>query len=166
MKKILTVILAALMLTLAIIPAAQAEEVANVAETYETDSTTVEYFEDGSYMVTTIKESPVTRSARSKSYVKVGVKTINLYDSDDVLQWTYELTGRFQVVEGESAVCIESSYTSNIYVKAWSLTAHNNYTRSNIAFGTATYKKKVLFITTSTQDIDASIGCDINGNVG
>ena len=161
MKKILTVILAALMLAFATIPAVYAEDAAAMTETYETDSI-IEYFEDGSYMVTTIKQSPV---ARSRSYTKVGEKIINLYDSDNVLQWTYKLVGNFDVVEGVSAVCTESSYTSQIYVSSWSLTAHENHTSNNIAYGTATYKKKVLFITTSTQDINASIGCDINGNV-
>jgi len=162
MKRIFTVILAALMFTLATVPAIQAEETTGSAELYETGST-VEYFEDGSYTVTTVRESP---TARSKSYVKVGEKTIDLYNSDNELQWTYKLIGKFRVDEGVSVVCTESTYTSDIYVKSWSLTAHNNYTRNNLAFGTATYKKKVLFITTSTQDVDASIGCDINGNVG
>ena len=161
MKKILAVILATLMLTLAIVPAVHAEEIAATVETYETNST-IEYFEDGSYMVTTIKESP---TARSRVYIKVGEKTVDLYNSDDVLQWTYKLIGKFKVVDGATVACTESSYTSDIYVDAWSLTAHNNYISNNMAYGTATYKKKVLFITTSTQDIEGSIACDVYGNI-
>ncbi len=163
MKKILAVILTTLILTFATIPAVYAEDTTyTIMETYETDSI-IEYFEDGSYMVTTIKQSPTARSA---SYIKVGEKIVDLYDSKDNLQWTYKLIGRFDVVEGVSAVCIESTYSSQIYVNAWSLTTHNNYTSSNIAYGTATYKKKVLFVTTNTHDIEGSIGCDIYGNVG
>ena len=130
MKRIFTVILAALMFTLATVPAIQAEETIGSAGLYETGST-VEYFEDGSYTVTTVRESP---TARSKSYVKVGEKTIDLYNSDNELQWTYKMIGKFRVDEGVSVVCTESTYTSDIYVKAWSLTAHNNYTRNNLAF--------------------------------
>ena len=161
MKRIFAVILVALMLTLAIVPAAQAEEIAATVETYETNST-IEYFEDGSYMVTIIKESP---TARSRVYTKVGEKIVHLYDSDDVLQWTYKLVGKFKIVSGVSVACSESSYTSDIYVDEWSLTAHNNYISNNIAYGTATYKKKVLFITTSTQDIKGSIGCNVYGDI-
>ena len=51
MKRIFTVILAALMFTLATVPAIQAEETTGSAGLYETGST-VEYFEDGSYTVT------------------------------------------------------------------------------------------------------------------
>ena len=47
MKRILTVVLAVLMFTLATVPAIQAEETTGSAELYETGST-VEYFEDGS----------------------------------------------------------------------------------------------------------------------
>lgn len=163
MKKFLAIILTALFLTFTTIPAVYAESNTNTAmETYETDSM-IEYFEDGSYMITTIKQSPTARSA---TYTKVGEKIVDYYDSDNKLQWTYKLIGTFDVVEGVSAVCTESTYSSQIYEKAWSLTAHNNYTSSNIAYGTATYKKKVLFITTNTHDIEGSIGCDIYGNVG
>lgn len=163
MKKFLAIILTTLILTFATIPAVYAENTANTAmKTYETDST-IEYFEDGSYMVTTIKQSPTVRAT---AYTKVGEKIVDYYDSDNNLQWTYKLIGTFDVVEGVSAVCTESTYSSQIYVKGWSLTAHNNYTSNNIAYGTATYKKKVLFVTTHTQDINGSIGCDIYGNVG
>lgn len=162
MKKILAIILTSLILTFTAIPAVYAENTANTAmATYETHST-IEYFEDGSYLVTTIKQSP---AARSTTYTKVGEKIVDYYDSDNNLQWTYKLIGTFNVVEGISAVCTESTYSSEIYKNGWSLTAHNNYTSNNIAYGTATYKKKVLFITTHTQDINGSIGCDIYGNV-
>ena len=162
MKKILAIILTSFILTFTAIPAVYAENTANNAmATYDTNST-IEYFEDGSYMVTTIKQSP---TARSTTYTKVGEKIVDYYDSDNNLQWTYKLIGTFNVVEGISAVCTESTYSSEIYKSGWSLTAHNNYTSNNIAYGTATYKKKVLFITTHTQDINGSIGCDIYGNV-
>lgn len=162
MKKILAIILTSLILTFTAIPAVYAENTANTTmATYETNST-IEYFENGSYMVTTIKQSP---TARSTTYTKVGEKIVDYYDSDNNLQWTYKLIGTFNVVEGISAVCTKSTYSSEIYKSGWSLTAHNNYTSNNIAYGTATYKKKVLFITTHTQDINGSIGCDIYGNV-
>lgn len=160
MKKIISFILTTLLLTFATIPAIYAEK--NAMETYETNLIT-QYYEDGSYTVTTIRQSPTSRSA---TYTKVGEKIVDLYNSDDKLQWTYKLIGTFDVHEGVSVVCTDSTYSSVIYEKSWSLTAHDNSYSDNIAYGTATYKKKVLFITTNTHDIDASIGCDIYGNIG
>lgn len=123
----------------------------------------VEYYEDGSYTITTITQSS---SARSSTYIVRGERIVNLYNSSDELQWTYTLIGRFSVVEGESVTCIESTYSYEIYDNSWSLTAHDNTYRNNIACGTATFKRKVLFITVNTHDIDVEIGCDRYGNVG
>lgn len=119
-------------------------------------------------MVTVIRQSPITKSTRSTkstTYTKLGEKIVNLYDSKDNLQWTYTLTGTFKVNEGVSAVCTNSTYSSVIYEKSWSLSAHENSYSDNIAYGTAVYKRKVLFITTNTYDIDVSIGCNIYGNI-
>lgn len=166
MKNILVTILAVIMLTFATTPVIHAENTtANIVESHEIDSL-IEYFDDGSYLITTITTTTQSSVTRSTSYTKIGEKRVDYYDSDDNPQWTYKLIGRFNVVEGVSAVCTESTYSSEVYAKGWSLTAHNNYTSSNIAYGTATYKKKVLFITTNTHDIEGSIGCDIYGNVG
>lgn len=163
MKKILAIIFTTILLISATIPAVYADIDANtLSSNYETTSIT-EYYEDGSYTITTIKQSA---TGRSTTYTKVGEKIVDLYNSDDELQWTYKLIGTFYVNEGVSVVCTESTYSSAIYEKSWSLTAHDNSYSNNIAYGTATYKKKVLFITTNTHNIDVSIGCDVYGNVG
>ncbi len=168
MKKILVVFLTAILLTFAPLNAVCVESPEHISvETYETSSTTV-HFEDGSYMVTVIRQSPITsstRSTRSATYTKVGEKIVNLYDSKDNLQWTHTVTGTFKVNEGVSVVCTSSTYSSVIYEKAWSLAEHENSYSDNIAYGTAIYKRKVLFITTNTHKVVISIGCDINGNM-
>lgn len=161
MKKFFTFILAVTILCCSIIPSVSAETNA-LDSTYETSSYT-EYFEDGSYTVTTIKQSP---TGRASTYTIIGNKHVDLYNSKDEIQWAYTLIGTFVVNQGVSAVCTESTYSSVVYEKSWSLTAHDNSYSNNIARGTATYKKKVLFITTNTHDIEAAIGCDVNGNVG
>ena len=136
---------------------------ANAHSTITDTNSYIEYYEDGSYSVTTITQSPATRAS---TYVVTGEKVVDLYNSSNELQWTYTLIGKFTVVYGESVVCTSSTYTHTIYNSGWSLTAHNNTYRNNIACGTATFKKKVLFITTNTYDVDAEIGCDVYGNVG
>lgn len=161
MKKFLAIIFTTVILVCSIIPVVHADS-NTMNYLYETSSYT-EYFEDGSYTVTTIKQSP---TGRSTTYTKVGEKHVDLYNSSDVLQWSYTLIGTFYVNEGVSVVCTESTYSSTIYENSWSLTAHDNSYSNNIAHGTATYKKKVLFVTTNVRDVDVSIGCDIYGNVG
>ena len=127
----------------------------------ETGSYT-EYYDDGSYSVTTIEQSPVSRAT---AHQILGKKTIDLYNSDDELQWTYTLIGTFTVEFGVSSVCTDSTYTIEIADSNWHLTAHDNSYSGNIAYGTATIKKKVLFITTTTYDIEADVSCDVDGNV-
>lgn len=135
----------------------------NASETNgSTVSTTIEYFDDGSYMVTTIEESTTPRVSE---LTKTGSKTLNYYNPDDELVWKYVLTGKFYVVMNVSAECIESTYSYTIYDDSWSLTAHNNYCSANVAHGTATFKKKVLFITTSTQNIEETLTCDLRANL-
>ena len=65
------------------VQASAAETTANT-EAPTVSSVTVEYFEDGSYLVTTIKEGPTARGA---VYSKNGYKDITLYNEDDEIQW-------------------------------------------------------------------------------
>lgn len=165
MKKVTAFIFSVALLILTISPIVQAQNYIS-DDLYDTCSFT-EYFEDGSYTVTTIKQSPAKAlSAYSAVYTKIGEKHVDLFSSDDELQWEYTLIGTFQVNEGVSAVCTNSTYSSKIHVSGWSLITHDNTYSNNIARGTATYKKKVLFITTNTHDVEVAIGCDKYGNVG
>ncbi len=160
MRKIISIILVIVSLFASSATIVYANDIEHsVSETYAY----TEYYEDGSYITTTVKQSPV---GRATTYNVTGEKIVNLYNSSDELQWTYKLIGNYYVVEGESVVCTSSTYSSVIYDKHWSLTAHNNSYAGNMAYGTATYKKKVLFITTNTHDVKLELGCDLYGNVG
>ncbi len=161
MKRFLSLALALICLLFATIQTVSAENELVIANNTETNSYT-EYYEDGSYVVTTICQSVTPRSS---TYIQVSEKKVEMYNSSDELQWRYKFIARFDVVEGVSVECIESTYTSDIYVDSWSLTAHNNYYSGNTAYATATYKKKVLFITTNTHDIDLDTTCDVYGNI-
>lgn len=163
MKKIASILLAAIVLTLLVPVFASAETGISLPETGINDvSTYIEYFEDGSYLVITIEQTP---SARASTYTKEGHKSADFYNSDHELQWEYILVGTFQVTSGVSAVCTNSTYEYTIHNSSWSLTDHNNTYSGNVAYGTATFKKKVLFITTSTQNVDARLTCDAYGNL-
>lgn len=163
MKKIISVLLAIIVLTLFVTVSASAEtSISSQSNAATVSDTYTEYFDDGSYLVITIEQS---LTPRASTYTKDGHKSVTLYNSDDELQWEYILVGTFKVTTGVSAVCTNSTYEYTIYNNSWSLTAHNNSYSENAAYGTATFKKKVLFITTSTQDIDARVLCDAYGNI-
>ena len=164
MKKIFLVFLMILCATSGCITTVVAASPADVATIDTTSlgesSASVEYFEDGSYLVTTIQSTPTPRAS---VYTKNGTKEVTLYNSSDEVQWIYYLVGTFTVETGVSSVCTNSTFSYTIYDNSWSLTDHSNSYSGNAAYGTAVFKRKVLFITTSTQNIDARVMCDVNG---
>ena len=121
-------------------------------------------WEDGSYLISTFTSESVPVKA---SVIRItGNQAFEYRSSDGDLQWKYVLTGVFDVTLGVAAVCIDSTYSYEIYASGWSLTDHTNSYSGNMAYGTATFKHKILFITTTTRNISAEIGCDKNGIVG
>ncbi len=159
MKKVISIFLTVVVLFL--IPIHKVDAVGTDAVDNAAAST-IQYFEDGSYIVTTLSQSV---SPRASTYIRHGYKTVTHYNSSDEVEWKYTLEGTFKVVSGVSATCIDSTYTYEIVNDSWHLTDHSNWYSDNIAYGTATFKKKVLFIVTSTRDINASIRCDKDGNL-
>lgn len=158
MKKLLSIILATVCLIVVAAPCVYADDAVLYSSVEE--NTYTEYYDDGSYMVTTIREYATPRAT---TYTKTAEKIANLYNSSDELQWTYKLIGTFTVESGVSSVCTNSTYSCNIVASGWSLTAHDNSYSGNEAYGTATLKKKVLFITVQTSEVDMKMRCDANG---
>lgn len=125
--------------------------------------TEITYFDDGSYIVSTI----VTESMpfRTSSFTKCGHRVVSYYNESDELMWQYTLYGEFNVVSGVSAICTSSTYTQTIYGNRWSFSNGQATASGNSAYGIGTFTKKVLFVTTQTVDIDISINCDVYGNL-
>jgi hypothetical protein len=127
------------------------------------ESTSITYLEDGSYIVTTITSEP--NLTRATTFTKTGNKVVSYYDGDDTLLWQYTLFGEFLVESGVSAVCTSATYTQTIYANRWSFSNGQATASGATAYGVGTFKKKVLFVTTSTVDIDISFTCDVYGNL-
>ena len=162
MKKFLSMLLAVACLITVATTAASADEIESTPLT-QTDSY-IEYYEDGSYAIITIT-STVTSGTRATSTTKTASKIHNFYNADNELQWTYTLIGYFTITEGVSVVCSGSSYDSVIHVSSWSLTDHTNNASGNMAYGTATYTRKVFFVTSATQNLTMEMQCDVYGNI-
>ena len=163
MKKVISLLLAALILALStsVSAFAQTSPAEYSDESYETYTHT-EYFDDGSYLVVKTEQTP---SQRASTYTKTGRRYVYLYDSSDELDWEYVLVGTYRVTTGVSAVCTNSTYDYTIYDDSWSLTDHGNSYSANVAYGTATFKKKLLFVTIRTQNLDVALTCDRDGNM-
>lgn len=158
-KTFVSLILIISMITSTIIPAFAAEPVSNEIS----ESVTITYLDDGSYIVKTIVSNPV--ESRSSTFTKTGNIVASHYSGDDELLWQYTLYGEFLVNSGVSAVCTSATYTQNIYASSWSFSNGQATASGNTAYGVGTFKDKVLFVTIKTVDVDLNIVCDIYGNL-
>ena len=164
MKKIIIfTILFSVMLS-ACIPANASSE--SFVESHENSE--VMYFDDGSYMITTLTEKNIEYSqynATRSAYIRTGTKTANYYSDDDELIWTYTLTGEFNVNSGISVVCTNVSASQTINSSSWGFYDENTYIEHQVARGKGFFKNKVLFVTVKTVEVDLFIRCDVNGNL-
>lgn len=127
-------------------------------------TTISETFADGSYLVITLSELE-TPLPCSNIYTKTGSKTVTYRSSDGTEQWSFTVTGTFEINSGVSARCTSSTYSYTISNSSWHLDSASSSYSGSQAFGEAVFKKKVLFITTETKSAQTSISCDFNGNL-
>lgn len=121
-------------------------------------NTSIEYFEDGSYLVITITEE----INNSRASIKSGSKTCTHKNSDGETQWTYTITGTFSYT-GTSSTCtgIADSYT--ISNDNWHMDSHSCSKNGNTVYGTVTMKYKVLGVTLNTISKNISLTCSATG---
>lgn len=149
MKKVLSILFAALFL-LMLIPSAPAK-----AET----TTDVVYFEDGSYVVTVLQEYS-TRSSNQKT----ASKSSTLYDPNGGAVATLTVHGTFRY-DGTTVTCTASSYTYQIHNSSWSFSSGSASKSGNTATAKGTFARKVLGITVDSKTLTVSLSCDKNGNL-
>lgn len=155
MKKIISIVLLVLMFVITLGTYASAVSEANEA-TYTTSTT---YFEDGSYIITTIfEESSITRATSSKT----GQKTATFYNSDNVAQWSATLKGTF-TCNGSSATCTASSITHKIYSSNWKIASASATKSGNKATGKATAKRYLVGIPVQTNNRTITLTCSASG---
>lgn len=122
-------------------------------------SETVEYFNDGSFLVTTlVVENSLTRSTSTKT----GSKTTVLYNADYEAMVTLKLTGSFTYT-GSSATCTNSAATYTIHNSNWKVTTATATKSGNKAMGTFTAKKYFLGMAIQIIDETITITCSNTG---
>lgn len=155
MKKILSAVLAMLMIAMTFSICSSA-----VGTTVESS---VEYFDDGSYAVTTItvEENIGPASARAAKTV-TGKKHKNYYSADNELLWTVTVHGTFGYT-GTSVTCTKSSTSSVVYDNDWKVTSAVASKSGNKATGTFTVKRYLLGIPTTTKETSVTLTCNAKG---
>lgn len=162
MKKVLIVFLAFLVsFSVFCLPVAQAEQETNGILI----SREVEYFEDGSKIVTCVYEDIVNQgiATAATTVTKSGSKTSTAYDSDGDALYTLTVHGTFSVVTGSSATCTASSYSYTVPGSGWSLKSGSASRSGNKAIANGTFVKKILGITTQTKTVSVTLTCSVNG---
>lgn len=121
--------------------------------------TNVEYFDDGSYIVTELTESTITTFA-TKTVSKS--KSSHYYESDNSKAWTVVLSATFNYT-GSSATCTSAKTSYTIYNDAWKVTSAVPSKSGNKATGTFTVKKYVLGVPIKTVNRTLTITCSNTG---
>lgn len=189
MKRIIAVVLCALMLTACFVPAASAEY-----------SEKTVYFEDGSYLEVSENKiyTPPSDGAfnetigddedaseessfssffsRIVSWLKGIIKSLsrtktvtktkyaNYYSSKGEALWSVCLTADFSY-NGRSAVCNSSSISYTIVDKDWTMLACSSYEQDNIAAANYLMKQRKLGVPLKEIEGELTLTCDKNGNV-
>ena len=124
--------------------------------------TTVEYFEDGSCIETTIvvKEYISTYATQ----VKKVEKSISYKDEDGIVCWKATLTATFRYT-GSSATCTDSTVSYEIYDSAWKITSATASKSGNTATADITAKRYTLGIPFKTVDRTITMTCSANGTI-
>ena len=123
-----------------------------------TANESIEYYADGSYLVTTITES-VSRASGTKTQSKAQ----SYYDSSDNLEWKITLTGTF-TYNGTSATCTSASCNVDVYASNWYLISKSASKSGNTASSDVTMGQKLLGITISKPNYTMTLTCDKDGN--
>ena len=126
-RRIISLCIAACILTIMMIPAASAAENSSSCETV--------CFDDGSYMVVTIQEG-VERASNTKS----GNKVYTYYTSDDELVWKVTLRGSF-TYNGTTSSCTSSSVSINVIDDSWYTVSQSADKTANEAHAVVTMGK-------------------------
>lgn len=150
-------ILVSIILSLAVIVSCFSMPV-YAAEEKTVSSTTTEYFDDGSYLVTTITEE----ANNSRATTKTASKTATYKNSDGDILWTYKVTGTFSYT-GSSSTCTAVSDSYTISNDNWHMSSHSCSKSGNKASGTVTMKYKFLGITANTVSKDLTLTCSATG---
>lgn len=122
------------------------------------ENNSIYYLDDGSYIVTTITETSVSRSSNTKT----GSKKMEHYSTNDELLWDATIIGTF-TYNGTSATCSFSNIDYNIFNSNWKITSATATKNSNKAIGNITAKRYLLGVSIESIDRAITLTCSATG---
>lgn len=130
-------------------------------------STSVEYFEDGSYNVIELYEN--NNGISLFSSVKAATRTVTRYSSSGEALCALKLVATFSY-DGSTVSCTSTDCTKYSYNNSWSvenITTSHSSTSTSKASATANcnFVNKLLGITVKSISASVTINCDVNGNL-
>lgn len=125
--------------------------------------TSIEYFEDGSYIITTITEEK-TSYATFTTKTKSGSKKITYKNTDGEVMWTATLTANFTYT-GSSSSCTSSSIVYNVSDSTWKITSATTSNSGNKATGNVIAKHYFVGIPIKTIEATTTLACSANGTL-
>lgn len=128
-------------------------------------SSEIEYFEDGSYLVTEYYSYTENLAARSNTRTVLHTVTATQYSATNKVLWEFILTGGWYVNDGISVMAMSSVIDYPVYSNSWSFDDGAATYYDNIVHGGGVFRHKLLGITTKTVTIDFNLVCDLYGNV-
>lgn len=158
MKKIITLFLA-LALTLSLAPCA-------FAKTMGSGETQVQHLDDGSYIETTITETPSLFnggvSLLAATTTKTKTKTSKFYNSSDALIWQFSVKGTFTYGNGSSK-CTASSVSGTSYNKYIVLSDRKAWKSGNTAYASIVSSNINPLIPVYKKTYSLSLSCSAKG---
>ena len=125
-------------------------------------SETTVYFEDGSYMVTSlvVEDTLITRATSTTS----GSKKVIIYNANDEKLVELKLSATFSYT-GSSATCTNVAPTFTVYNSNWRVTKSTGTKSGNKGIGEFIAKKYTLGINTQTIEETITITCSNTGTL-
>ncbi|MCH5191557.1 MAG: hypothetical protein J1F23_05265 [Oscillospiraceae bacterium] len=157
MKRFLSFLFSALILVSVLACPAYAAQ--NEAPEVSTETFT-EYFDDGSYLVTTVSSSEITTMSVA---IKSGSKSSHYYSSKNEELWVVTVHGTFSY-NGASATCTESSVSYKVYDDFdWKVTSAIASKSGANAIGNFTVKHYFTFVPVKTIERTVTLNCSKSG---
>lgn len=129
-----------------------------LAADYSESMQTVVYFEDGSYLITTIVVSTQSvMSERGTVSTKSGTKHHDYYNSSRELTWTFRVHGTF-TYDGCSAEATFADYSYDIFDSVWSFNSANASCSGATATATGSFTRAVI-----PNSVSVSLTCSPKG---
>lgn len=130
------------------------------ASAVEADQT-IEYFADGSYVVTELEDAFPGISLLTSTATKS--KKLTYYSASDEAQWYVKVTGTFTYGNG-SAKCTSASVSAGSYVSNWRIASKSSSKSGNKATATATAEQLRLGQVLNTVTKSVTLTCSSTGN--